>query len=65
MNACSSWCGYCGRCTDGEGERNITRQCVNCGDEFPWLYTGDKLCVACDREARGIDVPQQQNRKSA
>lgn len=19
MNACSSWCGYCGRCTDGDG----------------------------------------------
>lgn len=35
MNACSSACGYCGRCTDDDDARpnwGLERTCQDCGD---------------------------------
>lgn len=44
--------------------RPVTRECVQCGSRFEWVYTGDKLCPSCDRTSKGIGLPVTQ-RKSA
>ncbi len=43
-DACSAWCGYCGRCTHGVRPNAI---CSGCGEEF---YKGaDDEGSLCDR----------------
>ena len=55
MRACTSACGFCGRCTDGDGPATVVRHCVSCGTDVrvPADDQGPFWCDACWRRATG------------
>jgi hypothetical protein len=55
MRACTSACGFCGRCTDSDGPVTVTRHCVSCGTEVRRHVDdqGPFWCDTCWRRATG------------
>lgn len=66
MNACTADCGYCGRCTAGDGERLVPckrcRRPVPQAPNVPIWYT--VLCSPCQREAQTVQDRQRHQRRA-
>lgn len=59
MNACSALCGFCGRCTDRDGE--AAREFLEHGCEHPDHWRGDRgECRLCGAEEPTITKQARQ-----
>ena len=66
MNACGSWCGFCGRCTDHDDALSnwgIERTCAGCGQpvmvEPREDYTLQVYCPTCQVALMNVDQPRR------